>query len=57
MGVTEAQVRESVGHVGKEASDVEVHLRGTRSTTNAELNKNALRVEQSTDVGQAPRDS
>lgn len=42
FGVSEAQVRESVAQVGNMASDVEEHLKGTRSTTNAELTKKAI---------------
>jgi hypothetical protein len=36
LDVTEAQLKEAVQAVGDKASDVELHLKGTRSTTNAE---------------------
>lgn len=34
--VTPEQIREAVGAVGDQAADVEMHLKGTRSTTNAD---------------------
>jgi hypothetical protein len=34
LNVTQAQLREAVGQVGPNASDVEQHLKGVRSTTN-----------------------
>ncbi|MDB5742582.1 MAG: hypothetical protein JWR68_897 [Polaromonas sp.] len=36
LDVTDAQLREAVAAVGDKASDVEMHLKGTRSTTNAD---------------------
>ncbi|RYF40058.1 MAG: DUF3606 domain-containing protein [Comamonadaceae bacterium] len=36
LDVTEAQLREAVEAVGDRATDVEMHLKGTRSTTNQE---------------------
>ncbi|MCR5867896.1 MAG: DUF3606 domain-containing protein [Aquincola tertiaricarbonis] len=33
---TEEQLKEAVAAVGDKAADVEMHLKGTRSTTNAE---------------------
>jgi hypothetical protein len=34
LNVTQQQLREAVGEVGPKASDVELHLKGVRSTTN-----------------------
>jgi hypothetical protein len=34
LNVTHQQLREAVGEVGPKASDVELHLKGVRSTTN-----------------------
>ncbi|TWO71722.1 DUF3606 domain-containing protein [Caenimonas sedimenti] len=34
LNVTQEQLREAIGAVGDNASDVELHLKGTRSTTN-----------------------
>lgn len=34
LDVTEQQIRDAVAAVGDKASDVELHLKGTRSTTN-----------------------
>lgn len=34
LNVTHEQLREAVGAVGDSASDVEMHLKGVRSTTN-----------------------
>jgi hypothetical protein len=34
LNVTHEQLREAVGAVGDNASDVEMHLKGTRATTN-----------------------
>ena len=36
LDVTEAQLREAVDAVGDRATDVEMHLKGSRSTTNQE---------------------
>lgn len=38
---TEEQLKEAVDAVGDKAADVEMHLKGTRSTTNAERIKAA----------------
>lgn len=38
---TEEQLKEAVAAVGDKAADVEMHLKGTRSTTNAERIKAA----------------
>lgn len=34
LDVTESQLKEAVSQVGDRATDVEMHLKGTRSTTN-----------------------
>ena len=36
LDVTPEQIKEAVSAVGDKAADVELHLKGTRSTTNAE---------------------
>jgi len=36
LDTTEEQLREAVAAVGDKAADVELHLKGARSTTNAE---------------------
>ena len=36
LDVTPEQIKEAVTAVGDKAADVELHLKGTRSTTNAE---------------------
>ena len=36
LDVTEAQLREAVQAVGDRATDIEMHLKGTRSTTNSD---------------------
>ena len=36
LDVTEAQLKEAVAAVGERATDVEMHLKGSRSTTNTE---------------------
>lgn len=36
LDVTEEQLKEAVDAVGDKAADVEMHLKGTRSTTNSE---------------------
>lgn len=36
LDVTEAQLREAVASVGDVAADVEMHLKGSHSTTNAD---------------------
>ncbi|MDB5846753.1 MAG: hypothetical protein JWP29_505 [Rhodoferax sp.] len=36
LDVTEEQIKEAVSTVGDKATDVELHLKGSRSTTNAE---------------------
>ena len=34
LNITHEQLREAVGAVGNDASDVEMHLRGSRATSN-----------------------
>ena len=41
LDASPAQIRDAVAAVGSNASDVEEHLKGTRSTTNAEQTKKA----------------
>ena len=41
LDVTEEQLKEAVSKVGDRATDVEMHLKGTRSTTNEERVKEA----------------
>ena len=36
LNITHEQLREAVGAVGEDASDVEMHLKGSRATTNDE---------------------
>lgn len=36
LDATEQQLREAVGAVGDKAADVEMHLKGTRSSTNSD---------------------
>ena len=36
LDVTEAQLKEAVAAVGERPTDVEMHLKGSRSTTNTE---------------------
>lgn len=36
LDVSEDQIKEAVDQVGSKAADVEMHLKGSRSTTNAE---------------------
>ena len=36
LDTTEDQLRDAIAKVGDKAADVEMHLKGTRSTTNAE---------------------
>lgn len=36
LNVTEAQLKEAVSKVGDRATDIEMHLKGSRSTTNEE---------------------
>lgn len=43
LDASEAQIREAVQAVGDSASDVEEHLKGSRSTTNSERTKAALK--------------
>ncbi|MGE4244151.1 DUF3606 domain-containing protein [Ramlibacter sp.] len=43
LNVTHEQMREAVGAVGDSASDVELHLKGVRSTSNDERVEKALR--------------
>ena len=42
LDVTHAQMREAVRAVGDKASDVEMHLKGVRSTTNDDKVERAL---------------
>jgi hypothetical protein len=42
LGVTQQQLREAVKAVGARASDVEMHLKGVRSTSNDERVEKAL---------------
>lgn len=42
LNVTHEQMREAIGAVGDNASDVEAHLKGVRSSTNSERVQNAL---------------
>lgn len=44
LDVSEAQLKEAVAKVGDRATDVELHLKGSRSTTNTE------RVEETGDA-------
>ena len=41
LDATPEQLREAVGAVGDKAADVEMHLKGTRSTSNADRVKEA----------------
>lgn len=41
LAVTEDQLKEAVSKVGDRATDVEMHLKGSRSTTNKERVKEA----------------
>lgn len=43
LDASEAQIKEAVQAVGDRASDVEEHLKGSRSTTNAERTRQALK--------------
>ena len=36
LDVTEDQLREAIAKVGNKAADVEMHLKGSRSTTNSD---------------------
>lgn len=42
FNVTEDQIRDAIKAVGSNASDVEEHLKGSRTTTNSEKVRNAL---------------
>lgn len=44
LDASEAQIKEAVQAVGDRASDVEEHLKGSRSTTNAERTQQALKA-------------
>lgn len=46
LNITHEQLREAVGQVGPNASDVEMHLKGTRATTNDEKVEKAPRGER-----------
>jgi hypothetical protein len=41
LDATPLQIREAIGAVGNHADDVEMHLKGSRSTTNSERMKSA----------------
>ncbi|RZJ14978.1 MAG: DUF3606 domain-containing protein [Acidovorax sp.] len=41
LDTTEAQLKEAVAEVGDKAADVEMHLKGARSTTNVDRMKQA----------------
>lgn len=41
--VTAEQIRDAVGAVGDRADDVELHLKGSRATTNAEKEQSTKR--------------
>jgi hypothetical protein len=41
LDVTHEQLAEAVGAVGNRATDVELHLKGTRATTNADQERKA----------------
>ena len=43
LDASEAQIKEAVAAVGNSASDVEEHLKGSRSSTNSERTQEALR--------------
>ena len=43
LDATPEQIKEAVAAVGSGASDVEEHLKGSRSTTNSERTREALR--------------
>lgn len=43
LDASEAQIKEAVQAVGDRASDLEEHLKGSRSTTNAERTQQALK--------------
>jgi hypothetical protein len=43
LDASEAQIKEAVQAVGDRASDVEEHLKGSRSTTNAERTQRAMK--------------
>lgn len=45
LDATEAQIREAVSAVGDKATDVELHLKGSRSRTNADRVEKVTRNE------------
>jgi hypothetical protein len=53
LNVTHEQMREAIGAVGDNPSDVEMHLKGVRSTSNDERVDNALK--QGSPSGDKPR--
>jgi hypothetical protein len=53
LNVTHQQMREAIGAVGDNASDVEMHLKGVRSTSNDERVDTAL--EQGAPSNDKPR--
>ena len=46
LNITHEQLREAVGAVGDNASDVEMHLKGSRATTNDDKVEKAPRQER-----------
>lgn len=46
LNITHEQLREAVGAVGDNASDVEMHLKGSRATTNEDKVEKAPRQER-----------
>ncbi|MDM0032172.1 hypothetical protein QTI33_08485 [Variovorax sp. J22P271] len=46
--MTEAQLKEAIAAVGARPTDVELHLRGSRSTTNVERVDEALNSDAKT---------
>ena len=49
LNVTHEQMREAIKAVGNNPSDVELHLKGVRSTSNEERVENASKNSQSSD--------
>lgn len=46
LDVTSEQVKDAVGAVGDRAADVEMHLKGTRSTTNADQEERGEQIDE-----------
>ena len=55
LDASEAQIKEAVQAVGDRASDVEEHLKGSRSTTNAERTQQALQPGKTGGSSDRPR--